>query len=413
MNIKIPIWARNFYVLLVISYATWIILFSAAGQMNIFLITCMIISSMQLPFLIKDANSAKIFASSTIVILLLFLFSYCNKGFRISTIGYTGLYIYSFTYLIIKTQTGILKTCNYLKFIKFLLYAHTFMIIIQQICLILGIEPINYTQGDTIGEQLRINGLAPEPSHIARFQLFFMLSYITLKKEIANRKYKVNELKGDKYVWLAFAWSMLSIGSTTGVIFFALVFLPLLSVRNSIIILSFTLIGYSFINYFDERSASRSVEFIEALLSGSVDLMMQADLSGASRIVPIILILQDINISNLNDYLLGHGIDSMQYFLAKKVWFGVDGFTGGGVFSFIYEYGILASSFLFHFIYTNCYLRNKKLLCITIFILLSIQPVNSQIFWLGLIILSLTKFHINKIKYEKSRNRFNSCHMHV
>lgn len=399
MRIKfyIPKWFWHIPYLLLVTISTWLKVFSSDVGLNYLLVSALAFSAFGLFTSKCYRNVFFTFIIPFLVLLLMTCFSYTNTShWRASTLIYTSLFFIGFTSLINSFSKSYFTRDRYFAIIRFLIYCHFFAIVIQQLCLLVGVnEPINYTQSmQDFGEyQLRINGLTPEPSHVARFMLVLMFSYLVMKQSITGMAYDfIRDWRQDKYIWFAFFWSMLTIGSTTGLLFVGLIMLPLLSRKNTIWCILILGLVYMFVSSFDTRSTSRISEFLPAVLTGDLDAMYYADPSGSSRIIPIILILKYFSL----DYYgwFGHGVDSNIDLIAQHFNLLPEGWSGGGLFTLLYEYGIIVFMLFWIMIFKCCYSAKAKLAFGIIVAFILIQPLNTQITWCAFMFLASNKYFL-------------------
>lgn len=399
MMFHVPKWIWHFPYILLISVSIWIKAFSSPAGLNYLLVGVLAFSLFGLCIAKGRRNFHVTLLLPFLILLLMSVFSSATSStWRSSTLVYTSLFFIGFSCLTNSFSSSYF-TCNrYFSILRILIFAHFFAIVIQQLCLLVGInEPYNYTQGmqDFEEYQLRINGLTPEPSHVARYMLVLMYSYIVMKQRIMGKHYDfIRDFKTDKHIWIAFFWSMLTIGSTTGLLFSGLIVLPLLSRKNAIWGVFILVLVYYFASMFDVRSTSRSMEFLPAVLSGDLEEMYFADPSGSSRIIPIILIFKYFTF----DFhaWFGHGIDSNVDLIAEYFPLLPDGWSGGGLFSLLYEYGIIVFLLFSIMIFKTCYSSKSKLAFWVIVSLITIQPLNTQITWCAFMFLASNKYFLEK-----------------
>lgn len=399
MKLHIPKWFWHISYILLVTISVWLKFLSSDVGLNYLLVSVLVFSVFPLFTSRGSKNEIVTILLPFLILLLMVCFSYVNTShWRATTLIYTSLFFIGFVSLTNSFSNSYFTRDRYIAIIRFLIFAHFFAIAIQQLCLLVGIsEPINYTQSmQDFGEyQLRINGLTPEPSHIARFMLVLMFSYIVMKRNITGRNYDfIHDWRQDKYIWFAFFWSMLTIGSTTGLLFVGLIILPLLSRKNSIWCILLLVMAYIFVSNFDTRSTSRTSDFLPAVLTGDLDAMYYADPSGSSRIIPIILIFKYFTL----DYYgwFGHGIDSNVSLIAQHFNLLPEGWSVGGLFTILYEYGIIVFVLFWIMIFKSCYSSKAKLSFWVIVSFILIQPLNTQITWCAFMFLASNKYFLEK-----------------
>ena len=138
---------------------------------------------------------------------------------RWSTVLYSimfGLTFIAYKQLLRQKQFSVL---NYIKILKLLIYAYFIVLLIQQFCVLTGLPVFNLSNYD-VQEPWKLNALAPEPSHTARILALIMYSYIIIYEKLLNRSYDFKkDVRKDKWIWIAFFWTMTTMGSGTAVLF--------------------------------------------------------------------------------------------------------------------------------------------------------------------------------------------------
>jgi hypothetical protein len=190
---------------------------------------------------------------------------------RWSTVIYSCMFIISFiTYkhLLYKDIFGIE---DFEKLIRYLIYAYTLVLIIQQICVLLGLPIFNLSNYNP-AEPWKLNSLTSEPSHSARIMGLLMFSFVLIKQIILDRKYSFSiDFKSDRIVWLAFFWTMLTMNSGTAFLFLLIIFSMFLSIRNLLgLIISFILVSF-IVSIFNITAFDRTFKIIEAILTSDIN----------------------------------------------------------------------------------------------------------------------------------------------
>lgn len=383
------------YVIL-IAVSVWIKAFEIVHPFNTSLIIVMGLSSIMLIWHILHHGISK---DSIIGFGLLLVMFFCSKltslHWRNSTFYYTCLFVLNYLLFLQLRTSKAFTEHNFLNVVKWLIYVYTGVIVLQQLCLLVEIEPWNYTLGEEgayLNDEMRINGLSPEPSNISRYMMIFMMAYIGIYRHI-NGKLQIKAFfKTNKRLFLCFLWSMLTIGSTTAVIFLPLVFAPFISRKNMILIIACGLALFALLSYLNFSSFQRALNFIPAVLSLNIDKIFEADNSGAYRVINIINLFQHYDLFSLNG-IFGYGHDYDVYLTDRYLSnYLVLGTGGGGIFVVMLNYGMISFIILLIFIWRTCYCSFNKLPFWITFFIISIQGINVQIFWCGLIFLAAVKY---------------------
>lgn len=369
-------------------------IFLGEGNRNLLLIGVMIIAPI---FLLKFFRIDKIDLLLFIMFLLMIISPYFinSYSYRISTVLYSVMFGFLFI-----TYKQLLNSSNftidiYIKLLKFIIYSYFVVLIVQQLCVLVGLPIFNISNYDP-SNPWKLNSLSAEPSHTARIVPLLMFSYIVIKEIIVNRVYNLAlDFIDDKYLWFAFIWIVFTSGSATAYLFFILIFFKFLSLRNIIYLSLISILLIVLINYFNITSYERTLNFIIAVLTLDINIMMQVDHSASLRIAPIVVVLDNLTLLNLNG-LFGNGIDSTSTLISKYIYGIPDGLVGGGTFQLWYEYGFIV--FILFIIYTffSIYNKNNNTNILFWFLLVFIAGINSQMVWLCVVLLYTNKHFENR-----------------
>ena len=278
-----------------------------------------------------------------------------------------------------------------MKLLKCLLFAYAIVLIIQQLCVLLGL-PIFNVSNYNIKEPWKLNSLMSEPEHSGRMVGLLMYSYLTIKSIKSGDESLVESWKSEKLLWCAFIWCMLTSLSAGAYLFLFIVLTRFMTSKN-FLQMAFSLSAvFLAANFFIESVAlERFIKFSSAALTFDIYKMCQADLSAALRIVPSILCIQQIDLSTVDGWF-GHGIDYVSKFMSNYI-SGVEiGYTGGGLFLTAVEYGFLVFIVLVVVTFKLCYDKNNKIptMLFWVFSVLFVG-VNSQISWATITVLHIVK----------------------
>lgn len=384
----------------IVLMSTWLLVFSGDGSRNGLLVSFMYLSPLLL--IISYLSYREMSKTDFLIISIIFLmYIFANihySSWRASTFFYSSMFFITYLYFYRLLYYGSLTIKHYINVIRFLIILFFIGIVVQQICLLFGIMPINFTQTEFMriddSSQLRINSLAPEPSHVARFVLVFMISYLAMKSTVLGRKYNFKkDIKSDFALWVCYLWSMLTIGSTTALLYVGLTLIPYLNRKNIIYLITGGLIIYFIFSNYDTRSVSRAQSFLPAILEFNIDKMFEADASGAWRVAPVIVLFQHFDWLSLNA-LIGHGID-YQFKLCQIYLNAPDGAPDGGFFAVMMNYGIIVFSLILMLIFHCCYTKSTKFeFYIILVLVLPFLGLNTQLFWCCLMFMATNKYFI-------------------
>lgn len=383
----------------IILMSTWFKAFSGGDGRNTLLIVAMFLSLLIL--LIHEFRFRLLMMDMYVgsLIFLMFVCAYSHSAsWRSSTFFYSCMYFFTFLLFYRIIHTGGIKIHQFLRVNKYLIYAYAVFVVIQQICLIVGIEPVNFTQTKIMFEDtaFRINALSPEPSHVARFMLIFMVSFLSLRSIELKRKYDFFlNVKNDKYVWIAYLWSMLTIGSATAMLYVGLAMLPLLSKKNIVYLVIIACLGIYIVLSIDSRSLDRAINIIPATLSMDINTLFMVDDSAAWRIAPYIIMFKFMNPYSLS-FFIGNGIDYQRSLCDKWIIGFCDAAPSGGYLTMIMDYGFLCFAILIFIIFKACYSKTDRFMFWVLMIfVLPFVALNMQIFWCIMMFLTANKYYNN------------------
>ncbi len=276
---------------------------------------------------------------------------------------------------------------NFKKFLRFLIFAFCIVLILQQFCVLTGLPIFNKSNYDP-ATPWKLNSLTAEPSHSARIIPVIMYIYVllTIKKGESLK----NAIKKDRYIWIAFFWPILTMGSSTAFVFLFLIvikffdksklFNPLFIGAAVAVITVLLVVSDAFV---------RMWEFAKVAYTLDEDLLFSTDSSAAFRILPSVLGYRFIGISSINDWF-GYGVDADTVLIAPlpSVEFG-----GAGAFTMWVNYGLITC--ITYWITTfKLYHIKGEFVTALIWLLCAFHygGINSQIVWLPMFLIYTYKY---------------------
>lgn len=312
------------------------------------------------------------------------------ENVRWSTIIFTSMFCVSFVAYKMMITKNMLSIEGYLKLLRILILAYFITLIIQQLCVLLGLPILNVSNYDP-NEPWKLNTLTSEPSHSARILALLMFSYISVKEIVFDRRYNIKiDVRNDFLIWIAFLWTMITMGSTTAFLFLGVILFKFVRIKNLISILALGIILFMAVHLLEIKSFERNFEIFEATLSLNEDEIFQADRSGAYRIIPIIILFKQLTFSSLDGWF-GHGVDYVANFLNNRIQGRPDGWTGGGLLQVWMDYGFIAFFMFILFSLKEVFFRDRTTLILW-FLLVFINGLNSQILWLSIMLMSTNQY---------------------
>ena len=272
---------------ILISMATSPAIFLGEGNINLLLIAVMSFS------LLVVIARYKLYRSE--IWLLLFMVSIITipplahpESMRWSTVLYS--FMFSLTFLAYNRllRYKIFNIESYLSFLKYIIYGYAIVLLIQQFCVLTGLPIFNVSNYDPV-EPWKLNSLSAEPSHSARIVALLMYCYIVIKELISNAFYDFRKnFKKDKWVWLGFLWTMLTMGSATAFVFIAIFFLKFIRFKMLVQLGLLVVATAFFVDMIGVDAFDRVLKVFKATLTLDPNTIIAADHSASSRIAPMI-----------------------------------------------------------------------------------------------------------------------------
>lgn len=383
--------ATNWFLLLsLVVIGTSLTVFQGEGQRNLLLITFMAASLTQLYQWRMSADVIILFGFSFTILTFPALLH--QSYARWSTVLYSLMFCAFFISYSSALRSKILPIDTFIAIIRYLIYAYLAVLIVQQICVLLGLPILNISNYDP-NERWKLNSLSAEPSHTARIVGILMFAFINASR-IAERHYPNREISKNQnfLVWLSFFWIMITITSATAVLLIAAVVFSYFERFNMKVFISSILIITIFVVFLPGSIVERMTSLTSATLTLDYEAALQADHSGAMRIAPLLLLLNFVGISSFQD-IFGHGIDTIGTFMSSYIGGVEKGFSGGGLLALWYEYGFIAFLAFTIFSLKATAALNKPSNFLFWFIIVFIAGVNNQITWLCILLLYTLKIY--------------------
>lgn len=284
---------------------------------------------------------------------------------------------------------------DFSRLLKGLIYAYCIVLIIQQICVLFG-WPIFNVSNYSPKEPWKLNSLMSEPSHSARIVPVLMYIFICCEKGIKGTWSIKQSISEERWVWIAFLWSVLTMGSSTAFIFLFIIIAKSISTKKILSSIAVIAIVIGVLYSSGNRTIVRVQKIITATLTFDENKIIRADGSGSYRIVPTIRGAKAVSLTDLDGWF-GHGIDADVY--AIKPLPGTDAGHAGSFYLW-YNYGFLVSILFWMFSLSICLIKKDPVsILVWLLCIFSYGGLNNQIIWLTIILLYTYK-HLNDGKYE-------------
>lgn len=211
---------------------------------------------------------------------------------RFSTLGFTGMYIITFIVFYNYLRKDVFTFSYFKQLLRILIMAFGIVLICQQICMLVGLRtiPIVNLNNQAFLSLTKLPILTLEPSHSARILAALALCYWRMYQIEYGEKLKLKNLfKGEmKLPMILFFWSMLTMGSGTAFIALGILSLYFITKETYLYVMPFLVAMYLISGTMELTQFERARRLAEASLSGNIEMMQDADGSGASRIIPVV-----------------------------------------------------------------------------------------------------------------------------
>tara|TARA_B100001094_G_C18195160_1_gene810289 strand:+ start:8298 stop:9266 length:969 start_codon:yes stop_codon:yes gene_type:complete len=192
---------------------------------------------------------------------------------------------------------------DFTKLIKFIIYSYCVVLFLQQVCVLLNIPIINSINYDANVSVFKLNSLALEPSWTGRVVALLMLCFLMCNDKIQGIKISLRQSFIDNQkLWLAFLWVQFTSISVTCILTTLILFSRFLRFKEFILSLLF-MMGLIFIlEYTDTMIWQRILAFSEAVITLDKDNIINADGSGAVRLVSYMNSFSVVSLSSFEDF---------------------------------------------------------------------------------------------------------------
>lgn len=291
--------------------------------------------------------------------LLCFFPALLQGDMRFSTLGYLGMFILAFIVYYTAIYQGVFTLPAFKKILYVLILAYAVFLVLQQLFTLIGIGHflvINLASDYQGIEKFR--SLSLEPSHSAVILSFAYLCYLRCCELELERKATIRELFSDDNRWLSigFLWTMLTMGSGTAYLALMAFALYFVNPRNMIPIVVAFVFLFAIASNIDNKQLNRATKVLTATITGDTEQIVQADMSGATRIVPLVNTFTKLDLSDSHTWF-GHGTltndPNSKYHMAwrnmgKNDWF---------VLPIVRQYGLLSFIASIVLVYVCCIKR--------------------------------------------------------
>lgn len=354
-----------------------------------------------LVFLFRVPYITKALWFSFIYWLVCYFTALFHGDLRFSTLGYLGMFLISFLVFYNFIHIGTFTFVQFKKILKFLLISYCITLLLQQICIIIGIYniPILNLVGLNYYEWNRLPVLSCEPSHTATIISAVMLGYIRCLEIEQHSKVGLKLLfnRDNRLVTISYFWLIFTIGSGTGWIAFGIMCLYFVRPKTFIYTIPIIAVFLGGIKYFGNKQFERVIVATEATFSGNIKNISQADGSASARIIPLVNTLIYTDLTKKESWIGGGTLSkdgSLNYWknLNRKI-------------PVVEQYGLLGLVASLFLIYT-CSIRYLfSLETLYFIILLQMSIINAYVVWSMIFIFTA----INYFQEQDEKEYLSNC----
>lgn len=308
-----------------------------------------------------------------------------SASMRWSTVLYTAMFCVTFMGVTLLVRNSGFKIVNYIRIIKYLIYAFAALLLIQQFCVLMNwsiLSVSNYVPETP----WKLNSLSAEPAHTSRIIGVLMYCYILMREKFTGVTYPISDcIKEDKWVWLSFFWIIFTSMSGTAFIFLFIIALKFIRLRNLVIILATVILGFITLKNLQLESFERFMKVVSAAMTFEEQNITAADHSASFRIVPMIRYVKMIDIGSLDTWF-GHGVDYIQdQFSSMFAGVNKGAMAHGGLMILLMDYGLI--SFLIFILFTLRFsIRKSEVQTYLLwFVMVLSVSINVQLLWFTLV----------------------------
>lgn len=376
---------------LLVSFGTAISLFVLGDQRNTLVI---LVAALALPtIIVLRLPLERDFGSSAAAIAYLIVVELAHGGtINVTSLGYTGMFALSYIAFAGTLESGFVHRERLIELLRQLIFAFAAVSVVQMLCSLAGLPILN---GMLSKGAWSYNSLAVEPSHAARALSFTLLAYLILARRGGSALSLRDLWRREKWVLVSFAVCQVLTGSSLAVALLPLTIVLALRVRWIAGCALLLIMTWPFLQSVELESIRRLVGFLTALPTLDIMALVQADQSGAVRVMPLILFLQSASLDDPSVWF-GGGYQSVnQYVQGRLVGAGEDAAMAGFIPGYIMITGIVGTAF-----FLRAYLLRFANFQ-TLPLILLWGPVvgnsawNSQIFWYSLLLLRAVYYFTN------------------
>lgn len=238
--------------------------------------------------------------------------SFHPETFRASTLIYRLMFLIMYVTFYSFVRTGAFSLPYFLKIVKYLILAYCICLVLQQICVLMGIRflPIINLNSQRFLNIHKLPSLAIEPSHSAKILGVLFYAYLKCNEMLRGSKVTLKQLfdKEHKLVTFAFLWPMLTMGSGTAFLCMGILSLYFMKGFQFLYAIPIFVGVYFILDVFEVSQFERVRVTAQATMTGDSQEVAEADGSAAVRIKPLLNTLH-LDVTKAENWF-GRGCDA-------------------------------------------------------------------------------------------------------
>lgn len=353
-------------------------------------------------FLFSTSSLSKIEYKLVGLLLTMFLgqLIFHRSSIDFFSLLYTGMFITYFMLGIRAFIYGEISNNQYTKLCALLIRAHFFMLLIQQLCVLMDLPVLNAMNISPLSKW-KLNALSAEPSHTAHYITVLMYSFLkSTESETWNKKSLRLSFSQYRSVWIPFLWIMLTSGSGTSILFTMIILSRYLKRKTLIWGVIGIILLFAIAPMLDMVALNRVTTFASAASTLDIEELLVSDHSAAQRVVPFLLCISKINIWTLSGWI-GQGQGYVSSWLSDEIAGIPEGSVAGGMGAFALQFGLFVTLIYMTISLQTCYESKNKLSSILIWFFtcaMTVTGINNQTVWQCMLFMYINKHFIGSTK---------------
>ena len=267
-------------------------------------------------FIAKKPIITKALILAALYWMVCYLLSLLKGEMRFSTLGFLGMYLILYINFYSFVVKGTFTLDYFTKILQYLIMAYGITLIGQQLCVLVGLRnmPLLNLQNQFFLSITKLPALTLEPSHSARILTFAMLGYLRCLEIKKGKKPTIQEWfdKDHRTVTFLFLWSMLMMGSGTAFAGMGILGLYFITRKTAIYIIPSLILLFGIGQFLELKQMNRVVSVAQAASSGEAGDVIEADGSGAVRVVPLVNAFTKTDLLELETWIGMKSMDTSQ-----------------------------------------------------------------------------------------------------